>query len=110
MSCESNTILCDSDPSVHVLLFPLSLRWVVRIVERDDVGALNFIDGEALTIGELSSPFASVVMIAFVLVGSILIIAASGVGFVPGELSSLGKGGNNEGSGNENFSEHQRYY
>ena len=61
---------------------------------------------EFLTVGEYSSPLATVILGALVLVWCILVIAAHGVRLVPGHLGGLGEGSNYEGSSEDNFSKH----
>ena len=61
---------------------------------------------EFLTVGEHSSPLAAIILTALVLVGCIFVIAARGVRLVPGHLSGLSEGSNDEGGSEDNFCNH----
>ena len=62
--------------------------WVLGVEERDDGGALDLSQGESLSVSELSSPSATVIELALSLVGSIRVIAASGMRLIPSHLTS----------------------
>ena len=92
--------------SVLVLLFPSALRLIVGIEEGNDRGGLDLLKAQRFSVGELSSPLTAVVLGALLLVGCIFVLAASGVRLVPGHLGSLCECSNNEGSGNDELSNH----
>ena len=92
--------------SVLVLLFPSALRLIVGIEEGNDGGGLDLLKAQRFSVGELSSPLTAVVLGALLLVGCIFVLAASGVRLVPGHLGSLCECSNNEGSGNDELSNH----
>ena len=103
---EGLVTLGNLDLLVLVLLFPSALGGVLGIEEGNDGSGLDLLKAQLLTVGELSSPLAAVILGALLLVGCFFVIAASGVRLVPGHLGSLGECSNNEGSGNEELSNH----
>ena len=103
---ECGTVLGDSHFPVHVESLPGGHAGVVDIVEGYDGGVLDLGEREGLTVGELASPLAAAVLGALLLVGSVGVIAASGVGLVPGELGGLGEGGDDEGCSEDQLGDH----
>ena len=103
---EGLVTLSNPDLSVLVLLFPSALGLIVGIEEGNDRGGLDLLKAQRLSVGELSSPLAAVVFGALLLVGSVGVIAASGVGLVPGELGGLGEGGDDEGCSEDQLGDH----
>ena len=103
---EGLVTLSNPDLSVLVLLFPSALGLIVGIEEGNDRGGLDLLKAQRLSVGELSSPLAAVVLGALLLVGCIFVLAASGVRLVPGHLGSLCECSNDEGCGNDELSNH----
>ena len=94
------------DLSVLVLFLPGALGLILGIEEGNDGGGPDLFKAEFLTVGEHSGPSAAIILTALVLVGCIFVIAARGVRLVPGHLSGLGEGSNDEGGSEDNFCNH----
>ena len=101
---EGLVTLGNLDLLVLVLLFPSALGGVLGIEEGNDGCGLDLLKAQLLTVCELSSPLAAVVLGALLLVVCFFVIAASGERLVPGHLGCLGKCSSNEGCGNEELS------
>ena len=94
------------DLSVLVLFLPGALGLILGIEEGNDGGGPDLLKAKFLTVGEHSGPLAAIILTALVLVGCIFVIAARGVRLVPGHLSGLGEGSNDEGGSEDNFWNH----